>query len=96
MSSIRRQQAICRNAAAGAAAIAVAPDPAIAPGSQGLRLVLTPDGYGQHPELDDVLLTLTFEQLATAWAKVQQLKKPEFRQPLLAKAGAEVGLEMVA
>jgi hypothetical protein len=77
-------------------ALAIAPDPAVTPGAQGLRLVPIAEGYGHHPDLEDVLLTLTFEQLAEAWAKVQQLKKPEFRQPLLAMAGAEVGLELVA
>jgi hypothetical protein len=69
-------------------ALAIAPDPAVTPGAQGLRLVPMAEGYGHHPDLEDVLLTLTFEQLAEAWAKVQQLKKPEFRQPLLAMAGA--------
>ena len=96
MSNIRLQQAICRSAELGAAALAIAPDPAVTPGGQGLRLVPIAEGYGHHPELEDVLLTLTFEQLAEAWAKVQQLKKPEFRQPLIAVAGAEVGLGMVS
>lgn len=73
-------------------ALALAPDPAGTPGAQELQPMPSSDRYG-HPQLLELLeaiaaLGVTAQELADGWAEVQQLRKPEYRQPLIAVAKA--------
>ena len=71
-------------------ALAIAPDPAVTPGAQELQPTPSSDGYG-HPQLLELLeaiaaLGTTAQELADGWAEVQRLRRPEYRQPLIAVA----------
>jgi hypothetical protein len=92
MSSLRLQQAICRNADAGAAALAIAPDPAVTPGAQDhhrhCQILSLVHGYEDPSEADAEAVAVLLYRLGMARMvelinRANDERKPELREPVL-------------
>jgi hypothetical protein len=92
MSNIRRQQAICRSAELGAAALAIAPDPAVTPGAQEhhqhCQILSLVHGYEDPSEADAEAVAVLLYRLGMARMvelinRANDERKPELREPVL-------------
>jgi hypothetical protein len=92
MSNIRRQQAICRSAELGAAALAIAPDPAVTPGAQDhhqhCQILSLVHGYENPSEADAEAVALLLYRLGMARMvelinRANDERKPGLREPVL-------------
>jgi hypothetical protein len=92
-SAIRTQQAICRSAELGGAALALAPDPAVTPGGQELhqhcQILSLVQGYEDPSEADAeavavLLYRLGMYRLVELINRANDERKPELREPVLA------------
>jgi hypothetical protein len=90
-SAIRRQQAICRSAELGAAALAIAPDPAVTPGAQDhhqhCQILSLVHGYEDPSEADAEAVAVLLYRLGMARMvelinRANDERKPELREPV--------------